>query len=187
VRHAKRAIPVAKRANLKWHETLLRARTQALLADSSLKVSNWGRADVIGLHITVKLAFAHREGVTIVTTTPGKIADAQRLGANEAALSDDADIESIVDTQELIDFCAARNIKANIELAVVKNIDKAYTRGMNSFLVRSWLAKITACCVTRSAGATACCSSGCVLCRLRKMPDFRIILSLDSYISHGGV
>lgn len=194
-RRAKRAIPTAKRANLKWHETLLEARTQALLDDAPLKVSNWRRSGMIGLHITAKLVFAHRACVTIFTTTPGKIADSQRLGANEAALSGDADaikrlagsvIESIAETQELIVFCVARKIKSNIELAVVKNIDKAYSRDMNSFLVRSWLAKITARCGTRSAGATACCWPSCVLCRLRKVPGLRIILSLDSYISHGG-
>lgn len=162
------------------------------------KVSKGQRVGVIGLgglgHMAVKLAVAQRADVTIFTTTPSKIADAQRLGAKEAVLWSDADtmkrlagkfdylistvpqaysmqpfiallkqdatlvnvgalealqnisgaglmfgrkhlsgsiIGGIAETQELIDFCAAHKIKADIELVGVKDIDKAYSRVMN--------------------------------------------------------
>lgn len=51
------------------------------------------RVGVVGLgglgHMAVKLAVAGRADVTIFTTTPGKVADAARLGAREAVLWDD--------------------------------------------------------------------------------------------------
>ncbi|MDR0736395.1 MAG: NAD(P)-dependent alcohol dehydrogenase [Zoogloeaceae bacterium] len=52
------------------------------------------RVAVVGLgglgHMAVKLAVAERADVTVFTTTPGKIADAARLGAREALLWLDA-------------------------------------------------------------------------------------------------
>lgn len=51
------------------------------------------RVAVVGLgglgHMAVKLAVAQRAEVTVFTTTPGKVADAKRLGAREAVLWSD--------------------------------------------------------------------------------------------------
>lgn len=56
------------------------------------------RVGVVGLgglgHMAVKLAVAQRAEVTVFTTTPGKVADAARLGAREAVLWDNAEAMS---------------------------------------------------------------------------------------------
>ncbi|MDR3159885.1 MAG: NAD(P)-dependent alcohol dehydrogenase [Zoogloeaceae bacterium] len=149
---------------------------------------------VVGLgglgHMAVKLAVAQRAGVTVFTTTPGKIADARRLGAKEAVLWSDAAamkrlantfdlmistvpyafeaqpfmdmlkpdstfvnvglgearginpasmafgrkrlagsmIGGIAETQEVVDYCFARNIRPEIELIRPDQIDAAYAR-----------------------------------------------------------
>lgn len=53
------------------------------------------RVGVVGLgglgHVAVKLAVARGADVTVFTTSPGKIADARRLGATNAVLSTDAE------------------------------------------------------------------------------------------------
>lgn len=156
------------------------------------------RVGVIGLgglgHMAVKLAVAHGAEVTIFTTSPGKVADAKRLGAKDAVLWNNAlaiqrlgnyfdlmistvpesypmnpfmkllkldatlvnvgalgqleglngmmqgfgrkslagsMIGGIAETQEVIDFCAARNIKADIELINIQDINRAYERVIN--------------------------------------------------------
>ena len=158
------------------------------------------RVGIIGLgglgHVAVKLAAARRAEVTAFTTTPGKIADARRLGAREAVLWSDAAgmarlanhfdlmiatvpypfaiqpfmnllrldgtlvnvgmllrlegadlsgmlmgfgrkslagsmIGGIAETQEVIDYCAARNITADIELIRPDQINAAYDRVVN--------------------------------------------------------
>jgi uncharacterized zinc-type alcohol dehydrogenase-like protein len=156
------------------------------------------RVGVIGLgglgHMAVKLGAARKADVTVFTTSPGKVADANRLGARAAVLSTDAEavkrlagqfdllistvpqayamqpfidllkldgtlvnvgameplqgihgltlalgrrslagsvIGGIAETQEVVDYCAARNIKADIELISVKDINRAYERVMN--------------------------------------------------------
>jgi alcohol dehydrogenase (NADP+) len=153
---------------------------------------------VIGLgglgHMAVKLAVARRADVTVFTTSPGKIADAQRLGAREAVLWSNTEamkrlanhfellistvpqaypmqpfmdvlkldgtlvnvgameqlqdvrgaglwrrrrslagsiIGGIAETQQVIDYCAARNIKADIELIRAEDINRAYERVVN--------------------------------------------------------
>jgi uncharacterized zinc-type alcohol dehydrogenase-like protein len=152
------------------------------------------RVAVVGLgglgHMAVKLAAAVRAEVTVLTTTPGKIADAKRLGAKEAVLWSDAAaikrlanrfdliistvpyafnvqpfmdmlkldatfvnvglgeargisthalafgrkslaasmIGGIAETQEVIDYCFARNIRPDIELIRPDQIDAAYKR-----------------------------------------------------------
>lgn len=154
------------------------------------------RVGVIGLgglgHMAVKLAVARGAKVTVFTTTPGKIKDAVRLGAEVAVLSTDPEamakqasqfdlliasvpkafpmqpfmdllkldstlvnvgamepleaglhgmklafgrkslagsvIGGIAETQEVIDYCAARNIKADIELIRPDQINQAYER-----------------------------------------------------------
>ena len=153
------------------------------------------RVGIIGLgglgHVAVKLAVARKAEVTVFTTSPGKIADAARLGAREAVLwSDQAamarlanqfdllistvpaeyalqpfinllkldatlvnvgyldDLKSInglslifsrrsiagsviggiAETQELIDYCAARKITADIELIRPDQINAAFDR-----------------------------------------------------------
>jgi uncharacterized zinc-type alcohol dehydrogenase-like protein len=65
------------------------------------------RVGVIGLgglgHVAVKLAASRGADVTIFTTSPGKVADAQRLGAREAVLwSDKAAIERLANTFDLL-------------------------------------------------------------------------------------
>ena len=40
-------------------------------------------------------------------------------------------IGGIAETQEVIDYCAARNIKADIELIGVEDINRAYKRVVN--------------------------------------------------------
>ncbi|HEY6381645.1 MAG TPA: NAD(P)-dependent alcohol dehydrogenase, partial [Pseudolabrys sp.] len=159
------------------------------------KLTSGQRVSVIGLgglgHVAVKLAVARKAEVTVFTTTPGKVADAQRLGAQEALLWSDTaamkrlanhfnlmistvptaypmqpfvdllkldgtlvnvgameDLQSvsgrslifgrksiagsvvggIAETQELIDYCTARNIKADIELIRPTEINRAYER-----------------------------------------------------------
>jgi uncharacterized zinc-type alcohol dehydrogenase-like protein len=145
--------------------------------------------------MAVKLAAARKANVTVFTTTPGKIRDAQRLGAREAVLSTDAEamkrlanrfdllistvpvpyamqpfidllkldatlvnvgtlgeipaglsgirmvigrkslagslIGGIAETQEVIDYCAARGIKADVEVILPGEINRAYERVLN--------------------------------------------------------
>ncbi len=160
------------------------------------KLSSRQRVGVIGLgglgHMAVKLGAARKAEVTVFTTSPGKIADARRLGAQEAVLWSDAAamkrlanrfgllistvpqsypmqpfmdllaldgtlvnvgalnqldggligmsmafgrkslagsvIGGIAETQELIDYCAARGIKADIELIRPEQINQACDR-----------------------------------------------------------
>jgi uncharacterized zinc-type alcohol dehydrogenase-like protein len=156
------------------------------------------RVGVIGLgglgHMAVKLAVSHRADVTVFTTTPGKIADAKKMGAKDAVLWNDeagmnrymnqldlmittvpraypmqpfmnllkldgtlvnvgaleqlkdldgmmigfgrkslagSMIGGIAETQEVIDYCAARNIKADIELIRIQDINRVYERVVN--------------------------------------------------------
>ncbi len=162
------------------------------------KLSAGRRVGVIGLgglgHIAVKLAIARKADVTVFTTSPGKIADAKKMGAQETVLwSDTAALKrftghfdllistvpqaypmqpfidllkldatlvnvgaldqiqglngmavafgrkslagsmigGIAETQEVIDYCAARNIKADIELIRAEDINRAYERVVN--------------------------------------------------------
>ena len=159
------------------------------------KLSAGQRVGVVGLgglgHMAVKLAAAQGADVTAFTTSPGKVADAKRLGAKEAVLSTDAEamkrlagtfdllistapraypmqpflgvlkldgtlvnvgaleglqgvegpllvrgrksiagslIGGIAETQEVIDYCSARNIKADVEVIGVGDINKAFDR-----------------------------------------------------------
>jgi uncharacterized zinc-type alcohol dehydrogenase-like protein len=159
------------------------------------KLSAGQRVGVVGLgglgHVAVKLAAAQRAHVTAFTTSPGKVADAKRLGAKDAVLSTDAEamkrlagtldllistvpraypmqpflgvlkldgtlvnvgaletlqevdgptlvrgrksiagslIGGIAETQEVIDYCSARNIKADVEVIGVQDINKAFDR-----------------------------------------------------------
>ncbi len=160
------------------------------------KLSSRQRVGVIGLgglgHMAVKLAAARKAEVTVFTTSPGKIADARRLGAQEAVLWTDTAgmkrlanrfdllistvpesypmqpfmdllaldgtlvnvgalnqleggligmsmafgrkslagsvIGGIAETQEVIDYCAARGIKADVELIRPEQINQAYDR-----------------------------------------------------------
>ncbi len=158
------------------------------------------RIGVIGMgglgHVAVKLAVARRAEVTVLTTSPSKIADARRLGAREAVLWGDTKamkrlaghfdlmistvpvsypmqpfmellrldgtlvnvgalttlsdanlngqanafgrkslagsmIGGIAETQQVIDYCAARNITADIELIRPDQITQAFERVVN--------------------------------------------------------
>jgi len=162
------------------------------------KVKPGQRVGVIGLgglgHMAVKLAVSHRADVTVFTTTPGKIADARKMGARAAVLwSDEAGMKrymnqfdlmistvpraypmqpfmnllkldgtlvnvgaleqlkdldgmmigfgrksvagsmigGIAETQAVIDYCVARNIKADIELIKPNQINEAFDRVVN--------------------------------------------------------
>jgi uncharacterized zinc-type alcohol dehydrogenase-like protein len=162
------------------------------------KVKPGQRVGVIGLgglgHMALKLAIAHRADVTVFTTTPGKIADAKRIGAGDAVLWSDETgmkrymnqfdliistvpraypmqqfmnllrldgtlvnvgaleqlkdldgmmigfgrkslagsmIGGIAETQEVIDYCVALNIKADIELIRPEEINQAIERVVN--------------------------------------------------------
>ncbi len=161
------------------------------------QVSPGQRVGVVGLgglgHMAVKLAVAHRANVTVFTTSPGKVADAQRLGAREAVLWSDTAafkrlansfdwlistvpypfevqpfmdllkldstfvnvglgearglssfamafgrknlsgsmIGGIAETQEIVDYCFARNIRPEIELIRPDQINAAYERVVN--------------------------------------------------------
>ena len=153
------------------------------------------RVGIVGLgglgHMAVKLASSRRADVTAFTTTPGKLADAKRLGAKDAVLSTDAEamarlagtfdllistapraysmqpfvnalkpggtlvnvgamediqgvagislvhgrksiagsmIGGIAETQEVIDYCAARGIKADVEVIGPGDINRAFDR-----------------------------------------------------------
>jgi uncharacterized zinc-type alcohol dehydrogenase-like protein len=159
------------------------------------KLAKGQRVGVIGLgglgHMALKLAVARGAEATVFTTSPGKVADAKRMGAKEAVLSSDeaamkrlantfdllittvpkaypmqpflnvlkpdatlvnvgameelkgvtginliyarrsiagSMIGGIAETQEVIDYCAARNIKADIELVRPDQINEAFER-----------------------------------------------------------
>ena len=142
-------------------------------------------------HMAVKLGVSKRADVIVFTTTPGKIADAKKMGAKDAVLWNDPSgmkkyagrldwiistvpqaynmgpfvnllkldktlvnvgamepvqgvtgfalvfgrkniagslIGGIAETQEVIDYCAARNIKADIEMITPDQINTAYDR-----------------------------------------------------------
>ena len=157
------------------------------------------RVGVVGLgglgHMAVKLGAARGAHVTVFTTSPGKLADARRLGARDAVLSTDAAamkqlagqfdlliatvpttfamqpfidvlkldgtlvnvgalgrlagdftgislvlgrkslagslIGGVAETQKVIDYCAARGIKADVELIRPEEIDRAFQRVVN--------------------------------------------------------
>lgn len=160
------------------------------------KLSPRQRVGVIGLgglgHLAVKLAAARKAEVTVFTSSPGKLADARRLGAKEAVLSSDAAamkrlanrfdlliatvpqafpmqpfmdvlaldgtlvnvgalnalegglvgmamafgrkslagsmIGGIAETQEVVDYCTARGIKADVEVIRPEQIARAFDR-----------------------------------------------------------
>ena len=171
-------------ANLAATAPLLCAGITTFSPMQHWKLEAGQRVGVIGLgglgHVAVKLAAARKADITVFTTSPGKIPDAQRLGAREAVLWSDTeamkrlvgrfdliistvpkaypmqpfvdllaldatlvnvgaleDLQSvsgrslifgrksiagsvvggIAETQRVIDYCAARNIKPDIELS----------------------------------------------------------------------
>jgi uncharacterized zinc-type alcohol dehydrogenase-like protein len=168
-------------------------------------LKTWGagsgkRVGVVGLgglgHMAVKLANALGAEVVLFTTSPGKSADARRLGAHEVVVSKDAGamarqagrldlivdtvsapheldplletlkrdgtlclvggspsphpphrvtnlimkrrrmagslIGGIKETQEMLDFCAARGIGSDIEMIPIQKIEDAYDRMLKS-------------------------------------------------------
>ncbi len=158
------------------------------------------KVGVVGLgglgHMAVKLSHALGAETVLFTTSPGKVADGRRLGADEVVVSRDADamkkqadsfdlildtvalshdldaytallrrdgalvllgvpehahpspavgkllarrrsisaslIGGIRETQEMLDFCAARGIASEIELIPIQKIDEAYERMLKS-------------------------------------------------------
>ena len=160
------------------------------------KVGPGQRVGVVGLgglgHMGVKLARAMGAQVVVFTTSPGKAADALRLGAHEVVISKDAKamaaeagkfdfilntvaaphdlapflnalkrdgtmclvgvpaerhpapdvsplifkrrslagslIGGIAETQEMLDFCAAQGLAADIELIPIQDVNTAYER-----------------------------------------------------------
>jgi uncharacterized zinc-type alcohol dehydrogenase-like protein len=156
------------------------------------------RVGVIGLgglgHMALKLAVARNANVTVFTTSPGKVADAKRMGAAEVVLPADEEamkrhanqfdllistvpraypmkpfvnllkqdatlvnvgameelqglhgtdlvrgrkhiagslIGGIAETQEVIDYCGARKIKADVEVISPDDINRAFERVVN--------------------------------------------------------
>jgi uncharacterized zinc-type alcohol dehydrogenase-like protein len=158
------------------------------------------KVGIVGLgglgHMGVKLAHAMGAQVVLFTTSPGKVADGRRLGADEVVISKDADqmakhpgsfdfilntvaaphnldaylnllkrdgtmclvgapatphpspqvfnlifkrrslagslIGGIRETQEMLDFCAARGIVCDIEMIAMRDINTAYERMLKS-------------------------------------------------------
>ncbi|ALK09547.1 NAD(P)-dependent alcohol dehydrogenase [Blastochloris viridis] len=157
------------------------------------------KVGVVGLgglgHMAVKLAHAMGAHVTLITTSPSKIADGARLGADHGVLSSDPAamkaqassfdlivdtvaaphdinlylgllkrdatlvqvgapdkplpvnvfslimsrrnfagslIGGIAETQEMLDFCGAHGITADIELIAIQDIEQAYARMLKS-------------------------------------------------------
>jgi uncharacterized zinc-type alcohol dehydrogenase-like protein len=169
---------------------------------SPLRHWNVGKGHKVGIvglgglgHMGVKLAHALGAHVVLFTTSPGKTADARRLGADEVVLSKDAQamqghagsfdfildtvsavhdlnaylellkrdgtmtlvgapaepvplgvfslifkrrrlagsaIGGIRETQEMLDFCAAHGITADVERIRIQEIDAAYARLLKS-------------------------------------------------------
>jgi uncharacterized zinc-type alcohol dehydrogenase-like protein len=71
------------------------------------KLSAGQRVGVVGLgglgHMAVKLAAARKADVTVFTTSPGKLADAKRLGARDAVLSSDPEaMKRLANTFDLL-------------------------------------------------------------------------------------
>jgi len=162
------------------------------------KITRGQHIGVVGLgglgHMAVKLAVSKKADVTVFTTSPGKLADAKRLGAKDAVLWSDTDgmakyknsldwiistvpraynmqpfvdllkldatlvnvgaleniegvsgvslifgrksvagsvIGGIAETQEVIDYCAARNIASDIEIITPEQLNRAYDRVVN--------------------------------------------------------
>jgi alcohol dehydrogenase (NADP+) len=162
------------------------------------KLSAGQRVGVIGLgglgHMAVKLGVARKAEVTVFTTSPGKVADAKKMGAKDVVLWSDKDamkrlanhfdllistvpetypmqpfmdvlkldgtlvnvgalnkldglngmmlafgrkslagsvIGGIAETQEVVDYCAARGIKADVELIRPDQINQAFERVIN--------------------------------------------------------
>jgi uncharacterized zinc-type alcohol dehydrogenase-like protein len=191
-------IRIAPGADLPATAPLLCAGITTFSPMQHWKLTGGQRVGVIGLgglgHVAVKLAAARKADVTVFTTSPGKVADAQRLGAREAVLSTDTaamkrlansfdliistvpkaypmqpfvdllkldatlvnvgaleDIQQvsgrslifgrksiagsvvggILETQQVVDYCAARNIKPDIELIRPDQINQAYDRVVN--------------------------------------------------------
>ncbi len=154
---------------------------------------------IIGLgglgHMGVKLAHAMGAHTVLFTTSPGKVEDGKRLGADDVVISKDTNamaahdrsfdliistvsglqdlspyfallkrdatlvqlgapehplpvavfpllfkrlnfagsmIGGIAETQEMLDFCAAKNIAADVEIIPIQNINEAYERMLKS-------------------------------------------------------
>lgn len=162
-------------------------------------VSKGQKVGIVGLgglgHMGVKFAKAFGANVVLFTTSPGKTADAKRLGADEVVISKNADemlkhagsfefildtvsgdhdlnaylqllkldgtmtlvgapekpapisafnllvgrkrlagsiIGGIRETQEMLDFCAANKITADVEVIPIQDVNKAYDRLLKS-------------------------------------------------------
>jgi uncharacterized zinc-type alcohol dehydrogenase-like protein len=165
---------------------------------------HWGagpgkKVGVVGLgglgHMGVKLAHAMGATVVLFTTSPGKVADGKKLGADEVVISKDDEqmakhaesfdfivdtvaathdiapflalikrdgtlvqlgapehplpvavfplimkrrslsgsmIGGIAETQEMLDFCAAKGITADVEIIPIQKINEAYERMLKS-------------------------------------------------------
>ncbi len=162
-------------------------------------VTNGKKVGIVGLgglgHMGVKLARAFGAHVVVFTTSPGKVEDALRLGAQEVVISRDANqmkkhafsfdfildtvsaqhdinqyinllgidgnltlvggvtkpqalssfglifgnrsvsgsnIGGIPQTQEMLDFCGAHNITADVEVIPIQKVNEAYERLLKS-------------------------------------------------------
>ncbi len=201
-------IIVDQRFVLRVPETLDLASVAPLLCAgittySPLRQWNVSKGDTVGVvglgglgHMAVKFAHAFGAHVVLFTTSPGKTADARRLGADEVVVSKNPDemkphtnrfdfilntvaaphnldaylqllkrdgtmclvgapqdphpalevfnlifkrrrlagslIGGIRETQEMLDFCAERDIVSDIELIPIQKINEAYERMLRS-------------------------------------------------------
>jgi len=125
------------------------------------QVGQGSRVAIVGLgglgHMGLKLAKALGAEVTLFSRSPGKEADARRLGADRIVIStDEAQMASvagrfdliidtvpmvrsrkalagsliggIAETQEMLDFCGQHGITSDIELVRIQDINEAYER-----------------------------------------------------------
>jgi len=106
------------------------------------KVSPGQRVGVVGLgglgHMAVKLAVAQRAEVTIFTTSPGKLADASRLGAKRAVLwNDTAALKPLANSLDVIISTVPYPFEVQPLLDVLKldatlvNVGLGEPRGLN--------------------------------------------------------
>ncbi|MEA2733707.1 MAG: alcohol dehydrogenase [Humisphaera sp.] len=189
------ALKISPKLNLAAVAPLLCAGITTYSPLRHWKVTKGQRVGVVGLgglgHMALKFAHAFGAHVTQFTTSPGKEADAMRLGADEVVLTRDPEavkklansfhfiidtvsaehdinlylsllrrdgnltlvgapakplpvaafglipkrrslagstIGGIRETQEMLDFCAERNIVSDIELIPIQQINQAYER-----------------------------------------------------------
>jgi uncharacterized zinc-type alcohol dehydrogenase-like protein len=87
---------------------------------------------VVGLgglgHMGVKFGHAMGAHVTVLSHSPGKRADALKLGVPKRRRLVGSMIGGIRETQEMLDFCAKHGIASDVEVIPIQKINEAYER-----------------------------------------------------------